>query len=175
MSKLLPCLLLNASFFIWQNPGKAGESTALYMKNSSLDESLKEIGPGRDGSQGKMDSDLYSDTNFPWGKQGKTINPLFQTKGFVFIFNGSWNPRGCCRPKERLVLYFSDFSKWDLMKFSVLQCVLQSQNHCFSLPAWKQRSFYKAAWRDLAEIFCVLETSEGMKKEKSEQYDFINM
>lgn len=65
MSKLLPCLLLNVSFFIWQNPGKAGKSRAMYMKNTSLDKSLKQIGPGRDGSQGKMGSGLYSDTNLP--------------------------------------------------------------------------------------------------------------
>lgn len=173
MSKLLPCLLLNVSFFIWQNPGKAGESTALYMKNSSLDKSLKEIGPGRVGSWGKMGSDLYSDTNFPWGKQGKTINPIFQTKGVVFSSSGSWNPRGCCRPEERLLLYFSDFSKWGLMNFSVLQCVLQSQDHCFPLSVWKQRSFHKAAWWGLAEMFW--KPLKEWRRKKKEQYDCINV
>lgn len=145
MSKLLPCLLLKVSFLIHQNPGKAGESTAMYVKNSSLDKSLKESGPGREGSQGKMGSNLYSGTNFSWGKQGKTINPIFKTKGFVFIFSGSYNPKGCCRPEEWLVLYFSDFPKWVLMDFSVLQCILQSENHCFPSSVWEQRSLHKAA------------------------------
>lgn len=170
MSKLLPCLLLNVSFFIWQNPGKAGESTAMYMKNSSLDKSLKEVGPERDGSQGKMGSDLYSDTNFPWGKQGKTINPVFQTKQLAFVFRVSWNPRGCCWPKERLLLYFSNFSKWGLMNFSVLQCVLHSQN---PLSVWKQRSFHKAAQQCLAGMFW--KPLKGWRRKKSEQYDCINI
>lgn len=51
------------------------------------------------------------------------------------------------------MLYFSDFSKWGLLNFSVLQCIQQSENHCFILSVWKQRSFHKAAQQCLAEMF----------------------